>query len=239
MTPPVPVFDGHNDVLSRIYTRGDKKDVAGFITGLNTALDLPKAKRGGYTGGFFSIYVPSPLVDCHAVYQSSTPGYDVPLPDPVAWEEACVVVNAQVSILQELELRGAVSIVRTVAELKSATEEGRLAAIFHLEGAEAIDHDLYGLDDLYEKGLRSLGPVWSRPTAFGDGVPFRFPSTGDIGAGLTDLGKRLVRRCNDLGILVDLSHLTTAGFWDVARLSDAPLVATHSNAHALCRRRAI
>jgi membrane dipeptidase len=90
------------------------------------------------------------------------------------------------------------------------------------------------LDVLHAAGLRSLGPVWSRPNLFGDGVPFRFPSSPDIGGGLTDLGRELVRRCNHLNILVDLSHLTEQGFWDVAKVTDAPLVASHSNAHAVC-----
>jgi membrane dipeptidase len=86
---------------------------------------------------------------------------------------------------------------------------------------------------LYAAGLRSIGPVWSRPNAFAHGVPFRFPSTPDIGPGLTDLGKELVRVCNAKRIMLDLSHLNEAGFWEVADLSDAPLVATHSNAHAV------
>jgi membrane dipeptidase len=75
--------------------------------------------------------------------------------------------------------------------------------------------------------------VWSRPNAFAEGVPFRFPASPDTGPGLTAAGVELVGACNRLGILVDLSHLNEAGFWDVARESDAPLVATHSNAHAL------
>jgi membrane dipeptidase len=86
----------------------------------------------------------------------------------------------------------------------------------------------------YEAGLRSLGIVWSRPNAFGYGVPFRFPSSPDIGPGLTDAGQELVRTCNGLGILVDLAHMNEQGFWDVARLSDAPLVVTHAAVHALC-----
>ena len=65
------------------------------------------------------------------------------------------------------------------------------------------------------------------------GPPARI-DTPDTGPGLTDAGKALVRACNQLGILVDLSHLNEKGFWDVARISDAPLVATHSNAHVLC-----
>ena len=111
---------------------------------------------------------------------------------------------------------------------------GQMAALMHLEGAEPIDADLMALDVLHAAGLRSLGPVWSRPTIFGHGVPFRYPSSGDIGPGLTEHGKRLVARCDALGIMLDLSHLNEAGFWDIAGLSTGPLVATHSNAHAIC-----
>jgi membrane dipeptidase len=103
----------------------------------------------------------------------------------------------------------------------------------HMEGAEAIAPDLDALFLFYDMGLRSLGPVWSRPTVFGHGVPFKFPGDPDIGPGLTEAGKDLVRLCNALGIMIDLSHMNEAGFNDVARLSASPLVATHSNVHAL------
>src|SRR5262249_38394132 len=63
---------------------------------------------------------------------------------------------------------------------------------------------------------------------------FGFPSSPDTGPGLTDVGKELIRVCNRMKIMVDLSHLNEKGFWDVAAISDAPLVATHSNAHAIC-----
>ena len=129
---------------------------------------------------------------------------------------------------------GRLKVVRDVTELGQCLEQRVLAAIFHVEGAELIDPDLDALEILYQTGLRSLGLVWSRPNAFGHGVPFRFPSTPDIGPGLTEAGKALVRGCNQLGVLIDLSHLNEQGFWDTARLSEAPLVATHSNAHALC-----
>ena len=67
-----------------------------------------------------------------------------------------------------------------------------------------------------------------------EGVPFRFPASPDTGPGLTEEGRHLVRLCNRLGILVDLSHLNLRGFFDVADISEAPLVASHSNAHRLC-----
>jgi len=106
--------------------------------------------------------------------------------------------------------------------------------VLHMEGAEAIGPEQEELSDLCEAGLRSLGIVWSRPNCFGHGVSFGFPGSPDEGPGLTDAGRALVRACNELGVLVDTSHLTERGFWDVAECSAAPLVASHSNAFALC-----
>ena len=108
----------------------------------------------------------------------------------------------------------------------------KFAAVLHMEGCEAIDADLAALETFYAAGLRSLGPVWSRNNIFGHGVPFAYPMSPDTGPGLTDAGKRLVKACNRLGIMIDLAHITEKGFWDVAKLSDQPLVVSHSNAHA-------
>src|SRR5262249_15764621 len=85
----------------------------------------------------------------------------------------------------------------------------------------------------YAAGLRSLGPVWSRGNSFAHGVPFISPSSPDLGPGLRPAGKTLIQRCVQLGILVDVSHLNEAGFWDVARIEPGPLVASHSAAHTL------
>ena len=111
---------------------------------------------------------------------------------------------------------GHVAVARAPGDLDAAREAGVLAAVAHIEGAEAVDPGLHALDVLHAAGLRSLGPVWSRPNAFAHGVPFAFPSSPDTGPGLTPAGRRLVRRCAELGIAVDLSHLNEAGFWDVA-----------------------
>jgi membrane dipeptidase len=135
----------------------------------------------------------------------------------------------------EAESGGQVKVVRAADELAACLRDGVLAAILHFEGAEPIDTELNALEVFYQAGLRSLGLVWSRPNAFAHGVPFAFPRSPDTGPGLTDAGRELVRACNRLGIMIDLSHLNEQGFWDVARLSDAPLVATHSNVHALCQ----
>src|SRR5690606_9738690 len=102
------------------------------------------------------------------------------------------------------------------------------------EGAEALDTEFDAFEVLYAAGLRSVGITWSRANAFGTGVPFRFDADPDIGPGLTDAGKALVRLCDARGVMIDLSHLNAAGFRDVAAISTKPLVATHSNVHALC-----
>ena len=116
---------------------------------------------------------------------------------------------------------------------RTTLKADEMAAVPHIEGAEAIDRDFERLHVYFERGLRSLGPVWSRETIWGHGVPFRYPSDPDIGPGLTDAGKALVRECNRMKIMIDLSHLNEKGFDDVAAISDAPLVATHSNAAAI------
>ncbi|MDN5788260.1 dipeptidase [Pseudorhodobacter sp.] len=228
------IFDGHNDALLKLYKAGAMAATAGFVTGCEGALDVPQAKAGGFGGGFFAVYVPSPSNKEARMEEMVKPKYDLPLPEMVPIADAMPVVMAQAAILFDLERKGALKICRTVAELRKTLGSGVMAAIFHIEGAEAIDADLHGLDVLYQAGLRSIGPVWSRPTIFGHGVPFSFPSSPDTGPGLTEAGVRLVKRCNQLGIMLDLSHLNEAGFWDVVRHSDAPIVATHSNAHVIC-----
>lgn len=197
-------------------------------------MDLPRAKVGGFAGGFFAVFVPT--VGRRRSVSDAMRGthYDVPLPLIMEQSHALSAARTQIGFLKGLEATSTLSICTTVSAIERCIDSDKVAAILHMEGAEAIDPDFQVLDEFYALGLRSLGPVWSRPTIFAHGVPFRFPSSPDTGPGLSDHGRRLVARCNDLGVLIDLSHLNEAGFWDVAKLSDAPLVATHSNAHVLC-----
>src|SRR5690606_38194267 len=141
------------------------------------------------------------------------------------WKEAMAATVAMASVLFRLERADALTVCRSAGDVEAAMAAGSLAAVFHIEGAEAIDPDLGALELLHAAGLRSLGPVWSRSNVFGHGVPFRFQSSPDTGPGLPDAGKALVKACNALKILVDLSHLNEKGFRDVAAISDAPLVA--------------
>jgi membrane dipeptidase len=228
----IPVFDGHNDALLRLAGLPAGVDpVRSFIEGYEPShIDLPKATAGDFAGGLFAVFCPSPKRNPAAA--TSLTGFAT---DALGMDEARALAIQQVSILLRLEAAGALTVCRSTSEIRQAMAAGKLAAVLHMEGVEAIDAELAFLDVLYAGGLRSLGPVWSRSNIFGHGVPFGFPGTPDTGPGLTEAGKRLVGACNHKRILIDLSHINEKGFWDVAGLSTAPLVATHSNVHALCR----
>jgi membrane dipeptidase len=237
MPSPIPIFDGHNDVLLRLFNKQSPGVEQLFLEGEDDGqLDFPRAIKGGFAGGMFAIFISSKEETGNIDELMRGGNYDVPLPRVISAKEALPSALAMAAILLRVERRsnGRFKVCRSAGEIRSCLASDVIAAIMHLEGAEPIDGDLNALDVLYEAGLRSIGPVWSRPNIFGHGVPFRFPSTPDTGPGLTELGKNLVKACNDRRIVIDLSHLNAQGFWDVARLSDAPLIATHSNAHAVC-----
>ncbi len=220
-------------MLLRLWSKKAGDPVASFLDGDGEGhLDLPRMVKGSFAGGFFAIFVPSPQDEQFADDEDMNP----PPSHEVGQFAALSSTMSMASLLFRIEeaSAGRFKVCRSVADIRSAVAEGKIAAIFHIEGAEAIDADLKTLDVLHKAGLRSLGIVWSRDNLFGRGVPFRFPCPPDTGPGLTEPGKALVRRCNELRILIDVSHLNEKGFWDVARHSSAPIVATHSNAHALC-----
>ena len=230
----IPFFDGHNDTLLRLLEGPGAERGRSFIDGSEQGhIDLPRARAGGMKAGFFAMF-PPPLKSNLATVSGGPAGLDPNLPPELASADALASTNGMASILFRLERAGALAVCRNAAELHAAIAQDTLAAIFHIEGAEAIDTDFRSLDVLYAAGLRSIGITWSRANAFGTGVPFRFNSDPDIGPGLTDAGKELVRICNRMGVMLDLSHLNAAGFRDVAAISTHPLVATHSNVHVIC-----
>ena len=236
MSDLIPFFDGHNDFLLRLQTAPERREELWLGSSGTGHLDLHRMKQAGFVGGLFAIYVPSPSQGLDYMAMMKQAPYDVPLPALMTAEAAQPIALTMAGMLHWMERAAPddFAVCRSAAAVRAAIDGGRIAAVMHMEGAEAIGPDLDALYLFYEMGLRSLGPVWSRPTVFGNGVPFRFPGDPDTGPGLTDAGKELVRVCNELGILIDLSHMNEAGFNDVARLSTAPLVATHSNVHALC-----
>ena len=231
----VKVIDGHNDTVGAIYGGRDF-----FERGSEGHIDLPRAREGGLAGGFFAIMAGQEPGSRRAPEPPRSEFYDPddppPLAPPVSIGYAQPYVISRLATLRRVARmsEGAVRIVLGVEDLRECLATDSLAMILHFEDATPIDPGFNALEVFHAAGVRSLGLCWSRPNIFATGVPFRFPSSPDTGPGLSDLGKELVRVCNEMRIMVDLSHLNEKGFWDVAGLSRAPLVASHSNAHAVC-----
>jgi membrane dipeptidase len=223
-----PIFDGHNDAL----TRADHGLIAaGRPEG---HLDLPRMRAGGVRGGIFAVFTEGDGAH-DAVVPRDDGVIEFEYAPPVEHPAAAAHASAVAGRLLALERAGHVRLARAAADLDDARHgPGPPLAVLHMDGAEAIDPQLEALEFWHGAGLRSLGIVWSRPNAFAYGVPFISPSSPDTGPGLTDAGRALARGCAELGIVLDVSHLNEAGFWDLAGMGLGPIVASHSAAHALC-----
>lgn len=235
-----PIFDGHNDTLTHIF-RPERGHGRSFYERSDIGqLDLPRAQVGGLAGGVCAIFTPqptsSPDSDPFKSMSQTADGYSVDYPDAIDHAYARDFTLAVLDLADEIETEGdgRVAITRNAANLAHNLQDGVFSMVLGIEGAAAISTDLGDLQAYFDRGARVLNPVWSRPNAFGNGVPFRFPHSPDTGPGLRPAGKELIAACNDLGILVDLAHLNEKGFWEVAELSTAPLVTSHSAAHAIC-----
>lgn len=232
-----PIFDGHNDTVLSLVKTGRSF----YERSTHGHIDLPRARAGGLGGGFFAVYIHDPVNAEQARAGASLEATMRIYSDERTWPEPMSLEYAQsaaVGLLGRLiglarASDGEVAVVRTAAELQRCLAHGVFAMVLHFEGAEPLDPHGYALETFYAAGVRSVGLTHSRRNRFAQGVPFTFPASPDTGPGLTDAGKALVRQLNQRRVMIDLSHITEKGFWDVARITDAPLVATHSNAHAL------
>jgi membrane dipeptidase len=222
----IPIIDGHNDALLRAWRSGESLRERSD----DGHLDLVRMREGGIVAGFFAIFVPEDdyATDPREAVVVTDDGWEVPFADALTFDRAAAVAQ-EVATVAERDL----TLIRTIPELEQCLAGDEPGAILHLEGAEPIEPDLGNLDGWVARGMRSLGIVWSRPNAFGCGVPFQYPGGPGVGPGLTDAGRELVRACNERGVMLDLAHLNQRGFFDVAELSDRPLVVSHAAAHSL------
>ncbi len=231
------IFDGHNDILDKITNSENPTNTQAFLGKGPGHLDLPRARLGGIVGGLFAVYPPNPpsLPSAKDRTALTAEGYEVIMAPALEYDYAHQAALKMITLMEQIEAdsRGDLEIIKDSKQLENCLEGDIFAAVLHLEGAEPIQLDLDNLPDFYERGVRSLGITWSRPNAFGYGVPFKFPSSPDTGPGLTDAGKELVKTCNELGIMIDLAHLNEKGFWDVAEISSTPLVSSHTAAWGL------
>ncbi len=121
--------------------------------------------------------------------------------------------------------------VENIGHLRRFRSEGRLACLLSLEGGEPLQGEISHLHTFYRLGVRGLTLTWNNRNDLADGVAESNPH------GLSDFGRLVVESMNELGMLVDVSHLAEPGFWDVVRVCKKPFIASHSNAHSVCRHR--
>ncbi len=199
------IFDAHNDLLHRAI----KGSVNILTRNSEGHSDIPRLMEGGVSAQVLALFIPTDELP------SGPLRYTLHLMDIFfkAMEES----------------GGKVVLARKAADIKKAKEEGRLAVILSMEGAEGLEEDLSVLRMLHRLGLRMVGIAWSRRNRAADGV-----TEEGLDEGLTPYGVELVRELNRLGIIIDVSHLAPKGVAQVLKLSNHPVVASHSNAYALC-----
>lgn len=121
-----------------------------------------------------------------------------------------------------------VFMIRKKEDLERLPSSSKVGCLLSVEGGEILGNSLFLLDIIYELGVRALGLTWNQRNAIGDGAGEKTQSS------LTQFGENVIQRMNELGMIIDVSHLNEAGFWHVLKLSSQPILASHSCAYALC-----
>jgi len=206
------VVDTHNDVLSSATLKG--MDIGTDLTG-KTHSDLARFRKGGVDVQVFSIF-------CDDNFGVGS-----------AFREA----NREIDSLYAIAARnpGKMQIVTNSAGLAQAVRSHKLAAMMGVEGGHMIEDNLDYLDSLYRRGVRYMTLTWNNSTSWAtsalDETTRAFTVTP---YGLTEKGKAIVRRMNELGMLVDLSHVGEQTFWDAIHTVNRPVICSHSSVYTIC-----
>lgn len=199
------VFDGHCDTILEVLNH---KRSLGSRT-LVGHLDIPRMKEGGVDVQFFAVFIE-----------------DIYKPDR-SLKRTLQLIDC---FYKEIEKnQDDISLVTNYNQIEEVNSAGKIAAILSIEGGEALEGDLGVLRVLYKLGVRLLTLTWNQRNQIADGI-----GESRTGSGLTKFGLKVIDEMNRLGMLIDVSHLSETGFWDVIKRSKAPIVASHSNCYALC-----
>ena len=201
-----PVFDLHCDTALALL--GKSMNEAGSLRKNETHIDLERAsKLGGYA-------------QCFACFTTPYMEQWAKVSPIVIFERELATIQREVDKNKDL-----ISIAYSAAEIEQNQEKGMMSAVLTLEGTAGIGYDPALLEDLHAIGFRISSLGWNESN----------PLTGShkTGGGLTDQGREFVKEAQRLGILVDVSHISDEGFWDMMDITNAPIIATHSNSRAV------
>lgn len=201
-----PVFDLHCDTALALL--GETVNEAGSLRKNELHIDLERASSlGGYAQCFACFTTPA-MEKWHGVSPV------------VVFERELATIQREVDKNQDL-----ISIVYSAEEIEENQAAGKMSAILTLEGTAGIGYDPELLTDIQAIGFRIASLGWNEKN----------PLTGShvTGGGLTDQGREFVKEAQRLGILIDVSHISDEGFWDMMKVTQAPIVATHSNSRSV------
>ena len=201
----IPVFDFHCDTALALL--GESMNEAGSLRSNKLHIDLERAsKLGAYA-------------QCFACF--TTPMMEERISPVLVFERELATIQREVDQNRDL-----ISIVYSPDEIEENRAAGKMSAILTLEGTAGFGHDPALLEDMRAIGFQITSLGWNEKN----------PLTGShvTGGGLTDQGKEFVREAQGLGMLVDVSHISDEGFWDIMKITDAPVIATHSNSRFVC-----
>ena len=203
----VPVFDFHCDCAFKLL--GDDRNQAGSLRKNGNHIDLERAKAlPGYA-------------QCFACFTTSEKAVVGNLSPVVLFERELATIQREVDSSSDR-----IANAYTPAEIEENRQNGKMSAILTLEGTTGIGYNPELLEDLHTIGFRITSLGWNEKN----------PLTGSnvTGGGLTDLGRVYVREAQRLGMGIDVSHISDEGFWDILNITQAPIIATHSNSRAVC-----
>ncbi len=204
------VVDTHNDILSKLIERNYTfdEDLKG-----KTHSDLNRMFVGGIDVQIFSIW-------CDGLQ-----------PNPYAW------ANREIDTLYAVTARhpDKMMIVKTPADLMKAVNEKKLGCMIGVEGGHMVENDLNKLDSLFQRGVRYMTLTWNNSTSWAtSAMEETHDSLLHQPKGLSDFGKQVVKKMNDLGMMVDLSHVGYQTFWDAINATSKPVIVSHSCVYNLC-----
>lgn len=207
------LVDTHNDIPTTAIDKGYSFDEN---LKYKTHSDLVRMERGGVDAQFFSIWC------------------DGEKTMPYAW------ANRQIDTVVAWASRnpGAMMMAKSVSDIKKAARHGKLAALLGVEGGHMIENDINKLVELYNRGVRYMTLTWNNSTEWATSALDETTKADSLKhKGLTDFGKQIVHKMNELGMMVDVSHVGEQTFWDVIATTKKPVIASHSCVYALCAHR--